>query len=245
MLEGMRAAASGMIAQQRHMDALSNDIANVNTSGYKHERTSFRDLVASATGLGGAKGVTAGAGAAAESAGRGWGQGALRVTDQPLDVAIQGDGFLQVKRADGSTALTRNGTLQIDVNGRLKTTDGALLQPPITLPAGVSPDQVKIGSDGTLVAQGREIGRMTLVSVTAPHELLDAGNGVYTTTPGSGPARASGPGTTLAQGALEASNVDLGDAMVDMMAAQRGFQMASKAVQTQDQMLSIANGIKQ
>lgn len=245
MLEGMRAAASGMIAQQRHMDALSNDIANVNTSGYKHERTSFRDLVASATGLGGAKGVTAGAGAAAESAGRGWGQGALRVTDQPLDVAIQGDGFLQVKRADGSTALTRNGALQVDIGGRLKTSDGALLQPPITLPAGVSPDQVKIASDGTLVAQGRPIGRMALVSVTAPRELRDAGNGVYTTTPGSGPARASGPGTTLAQGALEASNVDLGDAMVDMMAAQRGFQMASQAVRTQDQMLSIANGIKQ
>jgi flagellar basal-body rod protein FlgG len=245
MLEGLKAAATGMTAQQQRMDALSNDIANVNTSGYKHERTSFRDLVASATGLGGSKEVTAGAGAAAESAGRGWGQGALHVTDQPLDVAIQGDGFLQVKRTDGSIALTRNGTLQIDVNGRLKTTDGALLQPPITLPAGVSPDQVKIASDGTLVAQGREIGRMTLVSVTAPHELLDAGNGVYTTTAGSGPARASGPGTTLAQGALEASNVDLGDAMVDMMAAQRGFQMASKAVQTQDQMLSIANGIKQ
>jgi flagellar basal-body rod protein FlgG len=245
MLEGMRAAATGMIAEQRHMDALSNDIANVNTNGYKHERTSFRDLVASATGLGGSKAVTAGAGAAAESAGRGWGQGPLKVTDQPLDVAIQGDGFLQVKRPDGSIALTRNGALQVDLNGRLKTSDGALVQPPISIPAGVSPDQVKISADGTLVAQGRPIGRMTLVSVTAPHELLDAGNGVYTTTPGSGPARASGPGTTLAQGALEASNVDLGDAMVDMMTAQRGFQMASQAVKTQDQMLSIANGLKQ
>ena len=245
MLEGLRAAATGMIAQQRNMDSLSNNIANVNTSGYKHERTSFRDLVASETGLGGARGISAGAGAAAESAGRGWNQGMLRVTDQPLDVAIQGDGFLQVKRADGSTALTRNGALQVDLGGRLKTSDGALLQPPITLPAGVSPDQVTISSDGTLVAQGRPIGRMALVSVTAPRELRGAGNGVYTTTPGSGPARATGPGTTLAQGALEASNVDLGDAMVDMMVAQRGFQMASKAVQTQDQMLSIANGIKQ
>jgi len=245
MLEGLRAAATGMTAQQRNMDSLSNDIANVNTSGYKHERTSFRDLVATQTGLGGAQGITAGAGAAAGSAGRAWGQGALRITDQPLDVAIQGDGFLQVKRADGSTALTRNGSLQIDARGRVRTPDGALLQPPVTVPAGVSPDEVKISADGTLVAQGRPIGRMTLVSVAAPHELQDAGNGVYTTTAASGRPRAAGADTTLAQGALEASNVDLGDAMVDMMAAQRGFQMASQAVRTQDQMLSIANGIKQ
>lgn len=245
MLEGLRAAATGMTAQQRRMDSLSNDIANVNTTGYKHERTSFRDLVASQTGLGGAPGVTAGAGAAAESIGRGWGQGALQSTGQPLDVAIQGDGFLQVKLADGRTALTRNGALQVDANGRLATSDGALVQPPVTLPAGMSPDELTIASDGTLFAQGRPLGRLTIVTVAAPHQLDDVGDGRYTANAASGAARASGPGTTVAQGALEMSNVDLGDAMVDLMAAQRGFQMASQAVRTQDQMLSIANGIKQ
>jgi flagellar basal-body rod protein FlgG len=245
MLEGLRAAATGMTAQQQKMDALSNDIANVNTNGYKHERTSFRDLVASQTGLGGASAVAAGAGAATQSAGRGWGQGVLQTTNQPLDVAIQGEGFLQVKRADGSTALTRNGALQVDVRGRLSTSDGTLLQPPVTIPAGVTPEDVKIGPDGTLMAQGKPIGRLTLVTVAAPHELQDAGDGMYTTTAASGRPRAAGNGTTLAQGELEASNVDLGDAMVEMMAAQRSFQMASQAVRTQDQMLSIANGIKQ
>jgi flagellar basal-body rod protein FlgG len=237
-----------MTAQQRRMDALSNDIANVNTTGYKHERTSFRDLVASETGLGGAAGVTAGAGAAADSIGRGWGQGALQATGQPLDVAIQGDGFLQVKLPDGRTALTRDGALQVDARGRLGTKDGALVQPAVTLPAGLSPDELTIASDGTLFAQGKPLGRLTLVTVAAPHQLDDAGNGHYSTNAASGNARAAGGvgrDVTLSQGTLEMSNVDLGDAMVDMMAAQRGFQMASQAVRTQDQMLSIANGIKQ
>ncbi|MGH2899889.1 MAG: flagellar hook-basal body complex protein, partial [Solirubrobacteraceae bacterium] len=98
---------------------------------------------------------------------------------------------------------------------------------------------------GTLAAQGKPLGRLTLVTVASPHELQDAGDGLYTTTAASGPARAAGRDTTVAQGALEASNVDLGDAMVELMAAQRGFQMASQAVRTQDQMLSIANQIKQ
>jgi flagellar basal-body rod protein FlgG len=245
VLEGLRAAATGMTAQQRRMDALSNDIANVNTTGYKHERTSFRDLVATQTGLGGSESVTAGAGAMAQSAGRGWGQGALQTTGQPLDVAIQGDGFIQVKRPDGSTALTRNGSLQVDARGRVATSDGTLLQPPVTIPTGLAPSDVKINSDGTLVARGKPLGRITLVTVAAPHELQDAGSGMYLTTAASGPARAAGRDATLAQGALEASNVDLGDAMVELMAAQRGFQMASQAVRTQDQMLSIANGIKQ
>jgi len=245
MLEGLRAAATGMTAQQRKMDALSNDIANVNTTGYKHERTSFRDLVASEAGAGGADGVRAGAGATAESIGRGWAQGALQATGQPLDVAVQGDGFLQVRLPDGRTALTRDGALQVDARGRLATSDGALLAPPVTLPAGLTADAVAIGSDGTLYAQGRPLGRLTLVTVGAPHQLDDAGNGRYTTNAASGAPRAAGAGTTIAQGALEMSNVDLGDAMVDLMAAQRGFQMASQAVRTQDQMLSIANQIKQ
>jgi len=245
MLEGLRAAATGMTAQQQRMDALSNDIANVNTTAYKHERTSFRDLVASPTGLGGAEQVGAGAGAAAKSAGRGWGQGGLQATEQPLDVAIQGDGFLQVKLADGRTALTRSGSLHVDARGRVATSEGSLLQPPVTLPVGTSPSDVQIASDGTVSAQGRPIGRMVLVSVTSPHKLDDASAGVYTTNAASGPPRAAGGDTTLAQGALEASNVDLGDAMVELMAAQRGFQMASQAVRSQDEMLSIANGLKQ
>jgi flagellar basal-body rod protein FlgG len=244
MLEGLRAAASGMIAQQQRMDALSSDIANVSTTGYKHQRTSFRDLASSEVGMGAAAGIAAGAGAAADPAGRGFGQGAMRITDEPLDVAIEGDGFLQVKLADGSTALTRDGSLHVDARGRLTTSTGALLQPPVTLPRGVSPQELKINPDGTLVAQGRPMGRLTLVGVASPGKLADAGDSTFKTTAASGPPRAAGTGTTVTQGALEASNVDLGDAMVDLIGAQRGFQMASQAVRTQDQMLQIANGLK-
>jgi flagellar basal-body rod protein FlgG len=244
MLEGLKAAASGMTAQQQRMDALSNDIANVNTTGYKHERMAFDDLVATAPGMGAARGVDAGAGVAVRSAGRGMGQGALRTTDMPLDVAIQGDGYLQVKLPDGRTGLTRDGSLHIDARGRLTTSSGALLQPPVTLPAGVAPKEVRIQSDGTLQARGTPLGRMALVNVVAPSKLDDAGNGVYTTNAQSGPPRVAGTATTLAQGVLEASNVDIADSMVDLMDAQRSFQMASQAVKTQDQMLQIANGLK-
>jgi flagellar basal-body rod protein FlgG len=245
MLEGLKAAASGMTAQQQRMDALSNDIANVNTTGYKHERVAFNDLVSSTPGRGGAAAVRAGAGVSVDSAGRGTAQGALRTTDQPLDVAITGDGYLQVKLPDGRTGLTRDGSLQVDARGRLTTSSGALLQPPVVLPQGMSAADLKINPDGTLVNKGTPMGRMALVNVAAPSQLDDAGNGVYTTNAGSGPPRVAGTGTQLVQGALEASNVDIGDAMVDLMDAQRSFQMASQAVHTQDQMLSIANGLKQ
>jgi flagellar basal-body rod protein FlgG len=245
MLEGLRAAATGMTAQQQRMDALSNDIANVNTTGYKHERVAFGDLVSSAPGRGGAAGVRAGAGVVADSAGRGTVQGALRRTDEPLDVAITGDGYLQVKLPDGRTGLTRDGALHADARGRLTTSSGALLQPPITLPQGVTASELKINPDGTLLRGDTPIGRMALVSVAAPSQLDDAGNGVYTTNAASGPPRVAGTTTQLVQGALEASNVDIADAMVDLMDAQRSFQMASQAIHTQDQMLSIANQLKQ
>jgi flagellar basal-body rod protein FlgG len=245
MLEGLKAAATGMTAQQQRMDALSNDIANVNTTGYKHERVAFADLVSSHPGRGGAAGVHAGAGVAADSAGRGMLQGALHKTDEPLDVAITGDGYLQIKLPDGRTGLTRDGALHADARGRLTTSSGALLQPPITLPQGMAVSELKINPDGTLLRGDTPIGRMALVNVVAPAQLDDAGNGVYTTNAASGPPRVAGTGTQLVQGALEGSNVDIGDAMIDLMDAQRSFQMASQAIHTQDQMLSIANGLKQ
>jgi flagellar basal-body rod protein FlgG len=244
MLEGLKAAATGMTAQQRRMDALSNDIANVNTSGYKHTRVAFGDLVSSAPGLGAGQTVEAGAGVAVTVAGRATGQGVLLRTEQPLDVAIQGDGYLQVKLDDGRVGLTRNGSLHVDARGRLTTSSGALLQPPVTLPRGVSAKEVTINPDGTLHARGKPIGRMALVNVVAPTKLDDAGNGNYTTNAASGPPRVAGTDTKLAQGALESSNVDIADSMVDLMDAQRSFQMASQAVRTQDQMLQIANGLK-
>src|ERR671921_238150 len=129
MLEGLYTAAAGMAAQQQRMDHLANDVANVNTAGYKHVRTGFRDLVYGQTGRGAAGTVTAGAGAASQIVGRSFAQGALQQTDQPLDVALQGPGFLQVRTPDGRVALTRDGSLHVANNGQLVTSTGAQVVP--------------------------------------------------------------------------------------------------------------------
>ncbi len=246
MLEGLYSAAAGMAAQQQRIDGVSNDLANASTTGYKHVRVGFRDLLYNAQGGSAGPTVLAGAGAAAGFIGRSQGQGALQTTDQPLDVAIQGAGFLQVKRPDGSTALTRDGSLRLDADGRLTTSDGNLLQPEITVPRGTSADRLSIAGDGTVrvSAGGRALGRIELVTVPAPDGLQSLGGNLFAANAASGTPTAAGNDSTLRQGALEGSNVDVGDAMVDMIDAQRSFQMASKAIQMQDQMLEIANQVK-
>jgi flagellar basal-body rod protein FlgG len=242
MLEGLYTAAAGMAAQQQRMDALSNDVANVNTAGYKRVRVGFRDLVYQRTGP---TGVSTGAGAAAVQLGRGYQQGSLQKTDQPFDLAIIGDGYFQVRRANtGQTALTRDGSFQVDATGQFVTAEGDALVPPISLPRGVDASKVTIGADGVVTAAGRRLGQIQLVTVPAPTGLAAAGNGYYTTTAASGGVRRTTT-ATLQQGTLESSNVDLADAMVDMMDAQRSYAMASKAIHMQDQMMEIANGVKQ
>jgi flagellar basal-body rod protein FlgG len=242
MLEGLYTAAAGMAAQQQRMDALSNDVANVNTAGYKRVRVGFRDLVYQASGGGN---VRTGAGAAIVQLGRGSEQGAFLKTDQPFDLAIEGDGYFQVRQSNtGQIALTRNGQLQVNANGQLVTAEGDQLVPPITLPRGLDPNRVTIGADGTLTAGTRRLGQIQLVTVPAPTGLAAAGNGYYTVTAASGGVRRATT-ATLQQGMLESSNVNLADAMVDMMDAQRSYSMASKAIHMQDQMMEIANGVKQ
>lgn len=244
MLEGLNSAAAGMAAQQQRMDAVANDLANANTTGYKHQRIGFRDLVYDQTGRASAEGVRAGAGAAAVDSGRAFGQGALQRTDRPLDVAIQGEGFLRIRLGDGREALTRDGGLHVDGNRRLVTSTGSLVQPPVTMPEGVAEDAVSIASDGTVLAAGRRIGRLDLVTVRSQQGLLSAGDNAFLTTAASGPAVAAPRATTLSQGALEASNTDMSEAMVSMIESQRAYQLASKAITTADEMMGIANGVK-
>jgi flagellar basal-body rod protein FlgG len=244
LLEGLYTAAAGMAAQQQRMDHLANDVANVNTAGYKHVRTGFRDLMYSQTGRGAANTVTAGAGAAAQIVGRSFAQGSLRQTGQPLDVAIQGEGFLRVRLADGTTGLTRDGSLHIDGDGRLVTSTGAFVQPAITFPADTDTSTIKIESDGAVRAGERAVGRLELVSVRSPQRLLAAGDNVFVPTPESGAPRPAPAATTITQGALEGSNVDVSEAMVAMIESQRAFQLTSKAISTADQMWEIANGVK-
>lgn len=246
MLEGLYSAAAGMAAQQQRIDGVANDLANTSTPGYKHVRIGFRDLLYSKQGNGAGETVMAGSGSAASYIGRSQGQGAMQSTEQPLDVAIQGPGWFQVKLADGSSALTRDGSFRLDTQGRLTTSDGMLLDPPIRVPAGTSATDVSIAADGTVRAgTGNPLGRLQLVTVPAPEGLLSLGGNRFQATAASGAVQNLPNGTgALRQGALEASNVDIGDAMVDMIDAQRSFQLASKAIQMQDQMLEIANQVK-
>jgi flagellar basal-body rod protein FlgG len=244
MLEGLRTAAAGMAAQQQKLDAVANDLANANTTGYKHLRVGFQDLLYEQAGRSSATGVRTGTGAAAVDMGRGFDQGALKNTGNPLDVAIEGEGFLKVRLPDGRQALTRDGELQIDGNGRLETSTGSLIQPAITVPAGTTSDQISIGKDGAVTAAGRSIGKLQLVTVRSEMGLQSVGDNAFVTTAASGPARNAPASSTLSQGALEASNTDMAQAMVDMIDAQRTYQMTSKAIQTADNMMEIANGVK-
>jgi flagellar basal-body rod protein FlgG len=244
MLEGLNSAAAGMAAQQQRLDAVSNDLANANTTGYKRVRVGFRDLVYTQTGRSSAQGPRTGAGAAAVDAGRAFQQGAIRRTDQPYDVAIQGEGFVRVRLPDGRQALTRDGSLRVDEAGKLVTSSGGVIQPAVTFAGAAAGQKVSIGPDGTVLAGGQRVGRIELVSVRSPQQLQPVGDNAFLATAESGAVRAAPASTTLTQGALEMSNVDMADAMVAMIESQRAFQLTSKAIQTQDQMWEIANGVK-
>ncbi len=239
MLEGLYAAASGMEAQQQQLDSIGNDLANASTTGYKAERVGFRELLYNQVDIAGTT-TTQGAGAAARSIGRNQAQGSIQSTGDPLDLAIEGPGYFTVKRADGTVALTRDGSLQVNARGQLTTAEGNLLDPPITLPRGASPSEVAIGPDGTVRAGTKTIGKIALVTVASPDHLLAAGGNLFTTGASSGAPRPSAK-ATIQQGALEGSNVDVGNDMVQMMGAQRSYQLESSAIQTENQMLSIAN----
>lgn len=244
MLQGMYSAAAGMAAQQQRLDAAANDLANTSTTGYKHVRIAFRDLAYAAAGRGATRDVLIGGGAAGRQIGRSQEQGALQSTGQPLDVALNGPGFFAVRGRDGTPALTRDGELRTDDRGRLVTANGLLLDPPVTVPQGTTPSDVHVGEDGTISVGGAKIGTLRLVTVPNASALEGGPDNTFKANAASGAPAAAPRSTTVTQGALEASNVDLGSAMVDMMDAQRGFELASKAIQYQDQLMEIANGIK-
>jgi flagellar basal-body rod protein FlgG len=243
MLEGLYSAAAGMAAQQQRLDAVANDLANVNTTGYKKERVGFRDLLYVQAGRGAGAQVFEGAGAATTGLGRSLAQGSLQTTGRMLDVAINGPGFIRV-RHNGADALTRDGSLQVNAGGQLMTSSGDLVQPAITVPPGTSQDDIAIGQNGVVSVKGAQVGTIQLVTVPSPEGLTPIGDNLFTAGAASGAIRAA-TGTNLQQGFLEASNVDMADAMVDMMNSQRSFQLASKAISMQDEMAGIANGVKQ
>jgi flagellar basal-body rod protein FlgG len=243
MLEGLYSAAAGMDAQQQRLDAISNDLANIDTPGYQSQRVGFEDLLYNSAS-GSAAGVTIGTGAAATDLGPSQGASALEQTGEPLDVAVVGNAYLEVKQTDGTMALTRNGSLQLDSRGRLTTPGGLLVQPPITAPAGVSPSDITISEDGTVSAQGKTLGKLALVNVPAPGQLTATGNSLFTANASSGAIKPAS-GATVEQGSLNSSDVDLATEMTAMMDTEQSYSMTSKALDIQSQMLQIANQVRQ
>ncbi|GAA7530162.1 flagellar basal-body rod protein FlgG [Helicobacter pylori] len=261
MLRSLYSATSGMLAQQTHIDTTSNNIANVNTTGFKKSRADFNDLFYQAMQYAGTNtsnttlspdGMEVGLGVRPSAITKMFSQGSPKETENNLDVAITGKGFFQVQLPDGTTVYTRSGNFKLDEQGNLVTSEGYLLIPQITLPEDTT--QVNIGVDGTVsVTQGLQttsnvIGQITLANFVNPAGLHSMGDNLFSITNASGEAIVGNPDSQglgkLRQGFLELSNVRLVEEMTDLITAQRAYEANSKSIQTADAMLQTVNSLK-
>jgi flagellar basal-body rod protein FlgG len=253
MFRSLDVAASGMAAQETKLDTIANNLANSNTTGYKRQDAEFEDLLyqnvrgpaLTGTGQTAPTGVQVGMGVRVVAVQRLFSQGSLQQTGNPLDVAIEGQGFLSVMRPTGEPAYTRAGSLKLDAEGRLVTSDGLPVEPPITVPTDAT--SVTIAADGTVSAtrpgQPRPAprGQLQLVTFPNPGGLEGAGRNLYTATAASGDALSGTAGTegrcTLMQGALETSNVEVVNEMIALIRTQRAYEINSKVISAADEML--------
>ena len=254
MIRSLWIAKTGLDAQQMQLDVIANNLANVSTNGFKRSRAVFEDLLYQTLRQPGAQssqqtqlpsGLQLGTGVHPVATEKIFTQGNLQQTGNPLDLAIRGNGFLQVLQPDGSTAYTRDGSFQIDAQGVLVTASGFAVQPQITIPANVQ--SITIGQDGTVsvqqagTAKPTQVGAIQLVSFINPAGLQSAGENLYLETAASGSPSANTPGSNglgrLSQGFLETSNVNVVEELVSMIQAQRAYEINSKVITTSDQML--------
>jgi flagellar basal-body rod protein FlgG len=251
------AAKTGLDAQQTQMTVTANNLANVNTNGFKRSRAVFDDLLYQNVSQVGAatsqntqspSGLQLGTGVRVVATERTYTQGSLDNTGNSLDLAIQGRGFFQVLMPDGTLAYTRDGSFQVNSSGQLVTSSGYAVQPAITIPTGAQ--SISIASDGVVTAQlpGQatpvQLGTLQLADFINPAGLQTIGNNLAVESASSGAAQTANPGLsglgTLVQGSLESSNVNVVEELVNMIETQRAYEMNSKAVQTTDQMLQYA-----
>ncbi len=261
MIRSLFTAATGMAAQQLNIDVISNNLANVNTAGFKKSRVDFQDLLyqtlrpagtTQAQGVQVPTGVQVGLGTRAAAIGRIFTQGDFQQTENPLDLVIEGDGFFQVLMPSGSIAYTRDGTFKLDAQGRLVTSDGYPLDPEISIPAEST--SVSVGADGTVSvllpgqSAPQELGKIGIAKFPNPAGLSSLGRNLLQNTAASGDAVIGSPGEnglgTLGHGFIEMSNVKVVEEMVNMIVAQRAYEVTSKAIQTSDEMLNIANNLR-
>lgn len=257
MIESLHIASTGMHAQQTQVDVIANNLANVNTTGFKKSKVSFEDLMYREIQRAGTPTAVradqaTGAGAAVADVTKVFSVGDAKKTDAPLDLAIRGDGFFEVMLPDGGYAYTRTGTFKIDNEGQLVNSDGYVLSPAVQVP--VDAQDIVFGADGTvrvkLVDERElvEIGRLELARFVNPGGLGAMGDNLYLPTHESGDVIYARPGEdgagTLAQGYLEASNVEMVEELTNLILAQRAYEINSKVVQAADELLSIVNNLR-
>jgi flagellar basal-body rod protein FlgG len=254
MIRSLWISKTGLEAQQTQMDTISNNLANVNTSGFKRSRAVFEDLLYQTLRQPGAQssqqtqlpsGLQIGTGVRPVATERIFTQGGLQQTGNDKDVAIQGAGFFQVQLPDGTSAYTRDGSFHMDANGQLVTSSGYAVLPAITIPANAQ--SLTIGRDGTVSvlvpgnSSTTQVGTLQLTTFLNPAGLEAKGENLYVETASSGSPTTTTPGTNgsgiLNQGYVETSNVSVVEELVNMIQTQRAYEINSKAVQTSDQML--------
>ncbi|MFW6306726.1 MAG: flagellar basal-body rod protein FlgG [Bacillota bacterium] len=260
MIGALWTSATGMGAQQTNIDVISNNLSNVNTTGYKKSRVNFQDMMyqrlkqpgtPNAQGTQIPVGIEIGHGSKVSATQKMFSKGNVQNTGNPLDILIEGDGFLQVALPDGTTAYTKDGSLKIDSNGDVVTSDGYPIMPRLNVPP--TGTEISINSDGSFVVMDGmgeivQESRIELARFSNQAGLKSLGRNLYAESPASGPAETGMPGEagygTLVQGFLEMSNVQVVEEMVNMIAAQRAYEVNSKAIQAADQMLGTASQLR-
>lgn len=258
MTQALWIAKTGLDAQQTRMAVVSNNLANVNTTGFKQGRAVFEDLLYQNVRQSGGSssqdtllpsGMSLGTGVRVVATEKLHTQGTVQNTENALDVAINGRGFLQVLKPDGELAYTRDGAMQINDQGELVTSSGYVIQPGISIPDGAQ--SITIGTDGIVSVKlagqtsPSQIGTLETADFINPVGLQAVGENLYIETAASGPAQSGTPGLnglgSIVQGALEGSNVNVVSELVNMIETQRAYEMNSKAITTNDQMMQYVN----
>lgn len=259
MIRSMMTAATGMDAQQLYMDTISNNLSNVNTTGYKRVKMEFQDLMYQALREPGTRnvegavapvGVEVGLGVKPAATQRVFEQGSLNRTENPMDIAIQGEGLFQITLPDGTIGYTRDGSFSLSSEGTVVTSSGFPLSPAITVPPGSG--DMQVSEDGLvtvqLASERQEIGQIELARFINPSGLRALGGNLFLETEATGAPMIQTPGTegsgTLMQNYVESSNVQAVQEMVNMITAQRAYEIVSKSITVSDEMLSTANNLK-
>ncbi|MBX3444710.1 MAG: flagellar basal-body rod protein FlgG [Planctomyces sp.] len=263
MLKALYSSATGMRAQETMIDVTANNLANVNTHGFKRSHVNFADLLYSTVRQAGTEastgqelptGLQVGSGARPVSTSKNFSPGTIQQTNNTFDIAIEGEGFFKVLMPSGEFRYTRNGAFSVDSTGRMVTPDGHILDGGITISPDVAFDRISIGTDGTVtgVPSGsggnvQNFGRLQLVKFMNPAGLSSEGGNLFSITPAAGPEVLGDPAGegfgSLRQGYLEGSNVEIVNELIALISAQRAYEINSRAIRAGDQMLSTTSEI--